>query len=132
MIRGRNSMPRDQCDKRLPRGQGAGPHARAAASDDKSSTSSPHRLQGGRGAGLPEPPPDAVYLTGPQVCARYQISDMTLWRWLHDAKLGFPQPALRVRDRRYWLLDALLAWESAAAAGSRARGAAGAAPTEVL
>jgi predicted DNA-binding transcriptional regulator AlpA len=51
------------------------------------------------------------FLTGPQVCQRYAISDMSLWRWLQDAELSFPQPALRVRDRRYWLESDLVRWE---------------------
>jgi predicted DNA-binding transcriptional regulator AlpA len=62
----------------------------------------------------PHPTDDATarrYLTGPQVCARYSISDVGLWRWLKDPELKFPQPALRVRDRRYWLEDDLFNWE---------------------
>jgi predicted DNA-binding transcriptional regulator AlpA len=63
-------------------------------------------------------PPDQVpdprrFLTGPQVCARYSISDVGLWRWLRDPELAFPQPALRIRDRRYWLEADLVAWERA-------------------
>jgi predicted DNA-binding transcriptional regulator AlpA len=53
------------------------------------------------------------YLTGPQVCARYSITDMSLWRWLNDAEISFPQPAMRVKDRRYWLESDLIAWERA-------------------
>jgi predicted DNA-binding transcriptional regulator AlpA len=55
----------------------------------------------------------ARYLTGPQLCARYSISDMSLWRWLQDAEIGFPRPAMRVRERRYWLETDLVAWERA-------------------
>jgi predicted DNA-binding transcriptional regulator AlpA len=51
------------------------------------------------------------YLTAPQVGQRYTISHMTLWRWLDDTALAFPQPALRIRDRRYWLEADLVAWE---------------------
>jgi hypothetical protein len=29
---------------------------------------------------------------------------MTLWRWLHDESLGFPQPTT-IRNRRYWDAD---------------------------
>jgi hypothetical protein len=50
------------------------------------------------------------YLTGPQVCTRY-YRYVSLWRWLRDAELGFPQPKLRVRGRRYWSADDLTAWE---------------------
>ena len=53
----------------------------------------------------------AKYLAGPAVWERYQISDMTLSRWLRDEKVAFPQPALRVRERRYWLIADLERWE---------------------
>jgi predicted DNA-binding transcriptional regulator AlpA len=60
----------------------------------------------------PEQAPDPRrYLTGPQVCARYGISDVSLWRWLRDH--DFPPPTLRIRDRRYWLESELVAWERA-------------------
>jgi predicted DNA-binding transcriptional regulator AlpA len=32
------------------------------------------------------------------------VSDMTLWRWLQDESLGFPQPTV-IRSRRYWDAD---------------------------
>ena len=51
------------------------------------------------------------FLTGPQVCARYAITDMSLWRWLHDPELGFPQPSLIVQRRRFWDENILRAWE---------------------
>ena len=45
---------------------------------------------------------DIVYLTAPQVRARYGgISDMTLWRWLADPKLSFPRPVI-INQRRYF------------------------------
>jgi predicted DNA-binding transcriptional regulator AlpA len=53
----------------------------------------------------------AQYLTAPMVCARYSITDMSLWRWLNDPKLNFPKPALVVRTRRFWLEGDLVAWE---------------------
>jgi hypothetical protein len=46
-----------------------------------------------------------------KVRGRYdEISDMTLWRWLHDEQLGFPQP-FRINGRRFWKEPDLLAWE---------------------
>jgi predicted DNA-binding transcriptional regulator AlpA len=51
------------------------------------------------------------FLTGPQVQERYGISDMSLWRWLKDAALNFPQPTMWIRDRRFWLESDLIAWE---------------------
>jgi hypothetical protein len=59
--------------------------------------------------------PARRFLTGPQLLARYNISNMALWRWLHDPALQFPPPTLRIKDRRYWAEDALIAWERAAA-----------------
>lgn len=45
---------------------------------------------------------EQIYLTASQVCRRYGgISDMTLWRWLRDAGMGFPQP-IYVNRRRLW------------------------------
>ena len=37
------------------------------------------------------------------------ISDPTLWRWVHDPKLNFPKPEF-VNGRRYWRLGAVLRW----------------------
>lgn len=51
-----------------------------------------------------------VFLTGPQVVARYCITQMTLWRWVRDDKLGFPQP-MTVNRRRFFRLTDLVAWE---------------------
>jgi predicted DNA-binding transcriptional regulator AlpA len=43
-----------------------------------------------------------IYLNAMQVRARYGgISDMPLWRWLHDKELGFPKPT-RINRLRYW------------------------------
>lgn len=53
-----------------------------------------------------------VFLTGPQVLARYSITEMTLWRWLKDQRVGFPQPMV-VNRRRFFCLDDLIAWEKA-------------------
>jgi predicted DNA-binding transcriptional regulator AlpA len=46
-------------------------------------------------------------------------SDMTLWRWLHDEKMGFPQP-LRINGRRFWRLTDLEEWERSRASASGA------------
>jgi len=57
-----------------------------------------------------------IYLTSPQVCARYgSISTVTLWRWLKDATLGFPEPT-RINKRRFWKLADLEDWERRRAA----------------
>ncbi len=55
---------------------------------------------------------DDVLLTAPKLRARYGgVSDMCLWRWLHDEGMGFPQPLL-INRRRYWKLSDLLRWEA--------------------
>ncbi|OXE42989.1 transcriptional regulator [Methylobacterium radiotolerans] len=43
--------------------------------------------------------------------ARYGVSDMTIFRWLADPRLGFPQP-IRINGRRYWRLADLQAFEA--------------------
>jgi len=45
------------------------------------------------------------------------ISDMALWRWLHDDELGFPHP-LYIKGRRYWQVSRLEQWERARAAAA--------------
>jgi predicted DNA-binding transcriptional regulator AlpA len=59
------------------------------------------------------------FLTGPDVARRCNISDVSLWRWLGNAELKFPQPSLRINRRRFWKVSDLVAWER-----SRARTAA--------
>jgi len=49
------------------------------------------------------------FLTGPQVRARYSVSDMWLYRRLHDDS-GFPKPMVLNR-RRFWRLSELVEWE---------------------
>lgn len=52
-----------------------------------------------------------TYLPARAVRARYGVSDMSLWRWLRDEALGFPQP-IRVNGRRFWQIAQLEAWEA--------------------
>lgn len=42
------------------------------------------------------------------------ISDMTLWRWLHDPALGFPKP-IYIGKRRYFREAEIYAWIEAQA-----------------
>ena len=37
------------------------------------------------------------------------ITDMTLWRWLNDPKLGFPKP-IYIGRRRYWKEVEIISW----------------------
>jgi hypothetical protein len=62
-------------------------------------------------------PADDVYLSARQTRARYgDISDMSLFRWLRDPKMKFPEP-MRIQKRRYWRTSDLLAWERDRAGG---------------
>jgi hypothetical protein len=55
---------------------------------------------------------NVTYLTAAQVRQRFGgISDMALWRWLHDEDLKFPQP-LYIQRRRFWRASDLTAWEA--------------------
>lgn len=52
-----------------------------------------------------------TYVTAAQVCGRFSISNMTLWRWVGDEALGFPRP-MHIKNRRFWKLDELERWEA--------------------
>ncbi|WP_043539722.1 helix-turn-helix transcriptional regulator [Salinarimonas rosea] len=68
---------------------------------------------------VPTPQAGPVYLTASQVRARYGgVADMTIWRWLRDPALGFPQPEYR-RKRRYWLASDLDAFDAKQREASR-------------
>lgn len=54
------------------------------------------------------------FLTGPQVRDRYQRSHVTIWRWVRDPDLNFPQP-IQINRLNYWRLADLEAWEAAQA-----------------
>ena len=46
-------------------------------------------------------PTSKALLPAKRVRARYDVSDMTVWRWLRDEKLNFPKPLI-INGRRYW------------------------------
>ena len=50
--------------------------------------------------------PSKRLLPDKEVCQRYGVKPMTLWRWTHDGNLGFPQP-IKIRNRLYRDLDEL-------------------------
>jgi predicted DNA-binding transcriptional regulator AlpA len=53
----------------------------------------------------------AKFLGAAQVRERYDnLSDMSLWRWLRDDELGFPQPRY-INGRRYWSESDLDRWD---------------------
>jgi predicted DNA-binding transcriptional regulator AlpA len=49
-------------------------------------------------------------LTSAQVKRRYAVSDMAIWRWLHDPAIGFPPP-FKIGKRNYWRLSDLQTFE---------------------
>ncbi len=55
-----------------------------------------------------------TFLTGPQVQSRYQKSHITIWRWVRDPALAFPQP-IQINRLNYWRLADLEQWEAAQA-----------------
>lgn len=55
---------------------------------------------------------DDCLLTSRQVRERYgNVSDMWIWRRLHEEGGTFPQP-LVISRRRFWRLSELVAWEN--------------------
>jgi predicted DNA-binding transcriptional regulator AlpA len=64
---------------------------------------------------LPAPTADDRYLPARQVWERYGVTEMSLYRWLRDPRMQFPQPIYFGRFR-YWRLAELIAWERARAA----------------
>jgi predicted DNA-binding transcriptional regulator AlpA len=57
-------------------------------------------------------------LTVALLTKRYGRSQMAIWRWRNDQRLGFPTPVMIGRTP-FWRLSELLAWEA-----SRQQGAA--------
>ena len=61
---------------------------------------------------MQKPTTQQTFLTGPQVQARYNRSHVTIWRWVRDPALCFPQP-IQINRLNYWRLADLAAWETA-------------------
>jgi predicted DNA-binding transcriptional regulator AlpA len=49
------------------------------------------------------------FIPGPKLRAKLGISAVTLWRWRHNKKSGFPAPKL-INGRLYFPLGAVAAW----------------------
>ncbi|MGO4909521.1 helix-turn-helix transcriptional regulator [Pseudorhodobacter sp. W20_MBD10_FR17] len=43
------------------------------------------------------------------VRTRFGVTDMSLWRWIRDEELNFPQP-IYIQRRRFWEADAIEAF----------------------
>jgi predicted DNA-binding transcriptional regulator AlpA len=54
---------------------------------------------------------DDALLNSAQTKARCgNVTDMCLWRWMRDERVGFPQP-VKINKRNYWRLGDLRAWQ---------------------
>jgi predicted DNA-binding transcriptional regulator AlpA len=52
------------------------------------------------------------YINRHELRALIPASDMTIWRWMHDPKVGFPAPVkLSPNGRNFWWLPAIRDWE---------------------
>ena len=51
-----------------------------------------------------------IYLTGPQIKARYGCSYQTIWRWMNNAEMEFPKP-LKINNRNRFALEEIEAFE---------------------
>jgi predicted DNA-binding transcriptional regulator AlpA len=49
------------------------------------------------------------FIPGPMLRAKLGISAVTLWRWRHDKKCGFPAPKV-INGRLYFPVTAVSAW----------------------
>lgn len=58
-------------------------------------------------------PEDETFLPDTKVLLRYNITEMSLWRWDHNPNLGFPKPHV-FSGRKYRKLSELIAFEARA------------------
>jgi hypothetical protein len=75
--------------------------------------------KGGKGNWAGDEDDPGPLLPARAVCARYQIVDRTLDRWLHNPALNFPRPLL-INGRRYFRERLLGQWERSRASGKEA------------
>lgn len=52
-----------------------------------------------------------TYLPAAAIRRRYQICDVTIWRWMRDPRMNFPKPWHANSRHRLWKLADLEAWE---------------------
>jgi predicted DNA-binding transcriptional regulator AlpA len=69
------------------------------------------RKKGGRQAVSVDPNnPAERYISAAELRQRIPVSDMTIWRWLRDSKMGFPQP-VKFGQQNFWWLPTVQEWE---------------------
>jgi hypothetical protein len=65
---------------------------------------------------------DEQWITGPQLARHFNVTPMSIWRWLRDPKLRSPQPT-QIRKRNFWRVTDIREFEQRmVAAGLRDRG----------
>ncbi len=55
-------------------------------------------------------------VTLPEIADRYKRSLRTMYRWLNDPEIAFPQP-VTIRKHHYFRMRDIVAWEQKRAAG---------------
>jgi predicted DNA-binding transcriptional regulator AlpA len=62
------------------------------------------------------------YVSRRELRRLFPVSDMTIFRWMHDTRVAFPRPVkLGPSGRNFWWLPAILEWERRRAANSPSR-----------
>jgi hypothetical protein len=66
------------------------------------------------------PKDDECWLASKMVRERYGVSDMSLWRWTNQPKLGLPPfpTAVMFNGRKRWQLGQLRQWDAAVTAAT--------------
>jgi hypothetical protein len=41
------------------------------------------------------------WITGPRLARHFNVTPMSIWRWLRDPNLAFPRPT-QIRKRNFW------------------------------
>ncbi len=53
-----------------------------------------------------------IFLPSAAMRTRYDICDVTLWRWVRAPRMNFPKPIYANSRHRLWKLADLEAWEA--------------------
>ena len=56
-----------------------------------------------------QPHPERLLQSGDVRALLGGVSEMSVWRWTNDDRLGFPQP-IKISSRNYWRERELLEW----------------------